>query len=182
MSACTLSKRTRVHVHPLTAEVHETRTPIQTQTLCVQTELPGDYPGPLPVIIHDMVIDEVQIAQAAAVKAEGIVLSAGVLGDELLSMVTAAREYGLEPLVVVRTEDEVASALAAEVEVIAVNGLSVDEMVSMVDVLPDTVVKVAFLPLYDDKQLIEAEDSASGVLYLSAKLMADVTGESTLRI
>ena len=129
-----------------------------------------------------------QLAQAASVNAEGIVLSAGVLRDELPSMVTASREYGLEPLVVVRTEDEVASAVAAEVEVIAVNGLSVDEMVAMVDTLPDTVVKVAFLPLYDDKQLIEAEDSwrlrdagynavwASEVLYKFQSEDGDNTG------
>lgn len=51
----------------------------------------GNFPGPLPMIVHDLVVDEVQLAQAASVGAEGIVLTANVLGEKLEEMTAAAK-------------------------------------------------------------------------------------------
>lgn len=120
----------------------------------------GDFPGPLPIIVHDVVINEVQLAQASVLGATGVTLAVNVLGDDLSSMFTAATEYGLEPIVVARNKEELAVAGTIEgVSIVAVCGVSVDDVIEFVPDFPDGVVKVAFLPLYDDKQLIEAEDS-----------------------
>lgn len=39
----------------------------------------NDYPGPCPLIWNDLVIDEVQVAQAAYIGASGIVIRSGAL-------------------------------------------------------------------------------------------------------
>lgn len=120
----------------------------------------GDYPGPMPLIVHDVVINEAQLAQASMLGAAGVTLSISVLGDEISSMFTAATEYGLEPVVVARSKEELIAAGAIEgVSIVAISGVAVCDIIDMVPDFPEGVVKVAFLPYYDDKQLIEAEDS-----------------------
>ena len=119
----------------------------------------GNFPGPLPMIVHDLVVDEVQLAQAASVGAEGIVLSVNVLGEKLDEMAASAKAYGLEPVIACRCKEELAAAGAAGAGVVALNGITVDEMIELADDFPEGAIKVGFLPLYDDKQLIEAEDA-----------------------
>jgi len=119
----------------------------------------SSYPGPLPLIWHDMVVDEIQLAQAAGFGAKGILLSVGVLADELQSMVTAAAEYGLESILEVKSVEEVEAAKKTGASMVAIGGMSVDDGVALMADVPDDMIKIFFLPVYDDKQLIEAEDS-----------------------
>ena len=124
-----------------------------------------DYPGPCPVIWHDLVIDEVQLAQASSTGAKGVVLSMGVLGSDFPEMVGAAAEYGLEVVVEVKSKAELdalkASPIAAAVTMVAVSGMAVDDQLAMAAGIPDSMVKIALLPVYDDKALIEVRRSAS---------------------
>jgi indole-3-glycerol phosphate synthase len=129
-----------------------------------QATAAGDFPPPAPLIVHDMIIDEVQIAQAASLGAKGVVLTAGVLGqEELGKMMTAAGEYGVEAIVEVKSAEEVAMLEALGVttaeHIVALSGLSVDETIDLLPTLPKDVVKMAFVGAYNDKQLIEAEDA-----------------------
>jgi indole-3-glycerol phosphate synthase len=127
----------------------------------------GDFPGPAPLMWHDVIIDEVQLAQAASVGAAAVLLSLSVLGDDLPGMLTAAAEYGLESVVGVRSAEELAqfSAAAAAggamggVGMVALMGFSVDDAIKLLPACPEKLVKIVFLPVYDDKQLIEAEDA-----------------------
>ena len=119
----------------------------------------GDFPGPLPVIVHDTVIDEVQVAQAAALGAAGVVLGADILGEDLGSMVKAVEEYGMEPVVKCRSVPELEAAGALGVKLVAVAGVSVDECFELLPSFPKDCTKIAFVPCYNDKQLIEAEDT-----------------------
>lgn len=121
----------------------------------------GDFPGPCPLIWHDFMVDEVQLAMAADAGASAVLLSCGALGDELGTMTAAAKDYGLEIFYEVKSPAELESldATALESGIICMAGMSVNDMLALTPTLQESCVKVAFLPLYDDSQLIEAEDA-----------------------
>lgn len=124
----------------------------------------GDFPGPAPLIMHDMVIDEVQLGHAVSLGAKGVLLSLGVLGQEgLQSMMAAAKEYGLEAVVEVKSAEEIAQleelGVTGKSDMVAVSGVSVDDAIELLPSMPKDVVKICFVAAYNDKQLIEAEDA-----------------------
>lgn len=135
------------------------------EIIAEQNSARGDFPGPSPLIVHDMIIDEVQLAQAAAIGAKGVLLSAAVLGErDLGSMLKAATEYGLEAIVEVKNQQEIALAKSLDFgirasDIMAISGVSVDTAIELLPQLPEKAVKVVFIPSYNDKQLIEAEDA-----------------------
>lgn len=106
-----------------------------------------------------------QLAQASSCGAKGVVLSFGVLGDRLESMIAAAADYGLESVVEVRSRVELealkASTFVAQCRMVALAGMSVDDAIVVLKggLVPEGALKVVFLPVYADKQLIEAEDA-----------------------
>lgn len=52
--------------------------------------------GPLPLVWNDIIVDEVQIAQASVARADGVTLLLGVLGGErAAALAAAAATYGL---------------------------------------------------------------------------------------
>lgn len=75
----------------------------------------------IPVLRKDFVIDERQIAESLALGADAVLLIAAVLKERLPIFVDLAQEYGLEPLVEVRTRSEVETALSTTAELIGIN-------------------------------------------------------------
>ncbi len=75
----------------------------------------------IPVLRKDFIIDERQIAESRALGADAVLLIAAVLNERLPAFVDLAHEYGLEPLVEVRTAEEVETALATRAELIGIN-------------------------------------------------------------
>lgn len=75
----------------------------------------------LPVLRKDFIIDERQIAESRALGADAVLLIAAILKERLPAFVDAALEYGLEPLVEVRTLQEAESALATKTRIIGIN-------------------------------------------------------------
>ena len=47
------------------------------------------------------------------------------------------------------------TASSTSVGMIAISGVSVDEAIDLLPSIPDDRLKMAFIPVYDDKQLIE---------------------------
>jgi indole-3-glycerol phosphate synthase len=72
----------------------------------------------VPVLRKDFLVRE---AQLDAVAADAVLLIARFLGDDLGTMVAAARERGMQPLVEVHTPTELAAALDAGADLIGVN-------------------------------------------------------------
>ena len=68
-----------------------------------QSVAKNDFPGPLPVIWTDIVVAEVQLAQAASFGATAITLDAGNNLADLRQK--ALNVYGLEPLITVAKDD-----------------------------------------------------------------------------
>ena len=76
----------------------------------------------LPVLRKDFVIDEIQIAEAAAAGADAILLIAAALEQkQLVDLLSAAATYQLDVLVEVHTLGELGRALDAGAEIIGIN-------------------------------------------------------------
>ena len=75
----------------------------------------------LPVLRKDFIIDERQIPESRALGADAVLLIAGVLKNKLPVFVDLVLNYGLEPLVEVRTRAEAELALLTKATLIGIN-------------------------------------------------------------
>ncbi|MBS2020539.1 MAG: indole-3-glycerol-phosphate synthase [Deltaproteobacteria bacterium] len=82
-----------------------------------------------PVLAKEFVVDERQLDEARVSGADAVLVIVRIVDDAtLLSLVDGARERGLEPLVEVATEPEVARAVRAGATVIGVNARDLDTL------------------------------------------------------
>jgi indole-3-glycerol phosphate synthase len=79
-------------------------------------------PGPISIVWNDFIVDKVQVLQAAALGASAVVLYPDFT-DDLNSLVAACRQYEVEPVVLVKTESDVDSALTAGSSVLFIHSL-----------------------------------------------------------
>jgi indole-3-glycerol phosphate synthase len=110
--------------------------------------------APLPCLRKDFIIDEYQILEARAHRADAILLIAAALRSaELKRLAEAARSFSLDVLVEVHTADELAQVLdvldAAGADAIGVNNrdlktfeVSPEISLALVDQIPSSVVRV----------------------------------------
>jgi indole-3-glycerol phosphate synthase len=83
----------------------------------------------LPILRKDFIIDEVQLIEARAWGASAVLLIARALPvAALVSIARDAREWGIEPLIEVRTEGELDAALAADARVVGVNSRDLETL------------------------------------------------------
>lgn len=82
-----------------------------------------------PVLAKEFVIDERQLDEARACGADAVLVIVRIVDDAaLFTLIDGARERGLEPLVEVATEAEVARALAAQATLVGVNARDLDTL------------------------------------------------------
>jgi len=129
-----------------------------------QKSAKGEVPGPVPVICSDIIVDEVQIARSAAVGAQAVFLSYGVIGEQAELFVKCARAVGLESIVGVANKEEAQFAIDAGARMIAVAGIDdVDEKVAVISDLniPEgaQVLTIAHILANDNKALEEVEEA-----------------------
>ncbi len=83
----------------------------------------------LPLLRKDFIIDEIQIIEARAWGASMVLLIARALPPGgLSSLAAAARRWEMEPLIEVRTEDELATALEAGARIVGVNSRDLETL------------------------------------------------------
>ena len=75
----------------------------------------------VPVLRKDFIIDKRQIAETRSLGADAVLLIAAVLGEQLPDFVDETYKAGLEPLVEVRTDEDVRYALATRAQIIGIN-------------------------------------------------------------
>jgi indole-3-glycerol phosphate synthase len=83
----------------------------------------------VPVLRKDFIFDPWQIPQSRALGADAVLLIAAVLpGETLAGLLGLAREYGMEGLVEVHTEQELGRALEAGARVVGINNRNLRTM------------------------------------------------------
>jgi indole-3-glycerol phosphate synthase len=83
----------------------------------------------LPVLRKDFILDETQIIEARAWGASAVLLIARALPPaELVALAEAARDWGLEPLIEVRTEAELHAAMDAQARLVGVNSRDLETL------------------------------------------------------
>ncbi|WP_394830894.1 indole-3-glycerol phosphate synthase TrpC [Pendulispora rubella] len=84
---------------------------------------------PVPILAKEFILDPVQLQIARAKGADAALLIVRILQpDEVTRLVKASRECGLEPLVEVATEEELAIALNSGARLIGVNARDLDTL------------------------------------------------------
>lgn len=130
-----------------------------------QQEAMGEVPGPLHVISSDLIVDEIQIAQAADAGAKAITVTYGVVGAEKTTQfIKDAGALGLEVIVNVGSAEEAQGAVDAGASIISVCGVTgADDKFAVIESLsiPEgrSVCTIANILAKDNKALEEVEEA-----------------------
>lgn len=89
-----------------------------------QADAIDKVPGPVPIISNDIIVDEIQIAQAKEAGAVAITINYGLLGNEntVAQFIQDAKTLNMETIVVVSTPREAQSAVNAGATILCVSG------------------------------------------------------------
>lgn len=91
-----------------------------------QANARDEVPGPLPIISNDIIVDEIQIAQAKEAGAVAITIDYGLLtgNDEtvLSQFIRDAKALNMETIVIVSTPQEAQNAVNAGASILCVSG------------------------------------------------------------
>lgn len=132
----------------------------------------GEFPGPLPVLAHLDVVDEVQLAQAAADGASAATLSLQLNGAEgTKALMEAAAGYGLESAVRVANAEEVATALSLGAKLLCIGDCSLPQAGELVAELPKDVRSICDVRVRDVRGAWKARDLGFDALIVSDALI-----------
>ena len=130
-----------------------------------QEEARGDVPGPLPVISSDLIVDEIQIAQARDAGAVAVTVTYSVVGPEKVEQfIKDARALNMEVIVNVATAEEAQGAVDVGASMVAVVGVDgADGKFAVIEGLsvPEgrRVCTIANILAKDNKALEEVEEA-----------------------
>jgi indole-3-glycerol phosphate synthase len=143
----------------------------------------------IPVLRKDFVVDEYQIAEAAANGADAVLLIAAALSDSALrNLKGAATALGVDVLVEVHDEAELDRALAGGADLVGVNNrnlrtLAVDPRVSarLIDRIPHEVTAVAESGFTAANELAAMRGAGYRAFLVGERLMTSHDPAQTLR-
>jgi indole-3-glycerol phosphate synthase len=143
----------------------------------------------LPLLRKDFIIDEVQILEARAAGASAILLIVRILtGQRLDQLLRCAEVLGLDALVEVHTEVELATALDAGASVIGVNSRDLDTFVVDVDAawrllaeVPIDRIAVAESGLVERQDVARAAEAGADAVLIGTALSAAESPAALLR-
>eukprot|EP00980_Cylindrotheca_fusiformis_P031784 scaffold26966_cov201-Cylindrotheca_fusiformis.AAC.2 len=125
----------------------------------------NEVPGPVKIINSDLIIDELQIAQSAALGVAAVVLNFAIIGaEETTKLLKAAKAVDLEVIVAVSNSDDAQEAVdlgARMISVINVQGADEKQKVIKDLKIPDgeTVTTIANILHRENKGLEEVEEA-----------------------
>lgn len=143
----------------------------------------------VPILRKDFIVSEYQIAEAAWLGADAILLIAGALDDGTLArLLDASRRRGLAALVEVHDSHQLARAVEAGAEVVGVNSrnlrtLSVDQDVlnRIVADIPSHVVKVAESGIRSSEDIARLSRAGYDAFLVGERLIATPDPGAALR-
>jgi indole-3-glycerol phosphate synthase len=135
--------------------------------------------APLPVLRKDFIVDAYQIVESRVAGADAILLIVAALGSRTAEFLERTATLGLQALVEVHDERELAIALAAGAEIIGINNRN------LVDLSVDLSVTERLAPLVPDDLLVVAESGvetrADAERMLQAGAKALLVGSALMR-
>lgn len=103
-----------------------------------------------PILRKDFIIDFYQIYEAKVLGADGILLIASVLKENLKKFYDEAKKYNLQPLVEVHNKEELQQALNADAEIIGINNrdlktfkVDLNTTKELINLIPKNKVKIS---------------------------------------
>lgn len=152
-----------------------------------------DSPPPLPVIIQDIIIDNIQLCMAHLCNAKGVIIRFGVNNEEKTKeLIENTHTLGMEPILQVRSFEEAESAIKMGANVIVFVGLHRDELIENRERIPENIVAGVNLkrPIefqYDLKEIDDAwllRDANFDAVFISDIMYKtaydDIVGPSTV--
>jgi indole-3-glycerol phosphate synthase len=142
----------------------------------------------LPLLRKDFVIDEYQLHEARAAGADAVLLIVAALAPAQLGELHArARSLGLDVLVEVHDQDEVAVALDAGAEIVGVNNrdlrdfsVDVDRTERLLSLVPDGVAVVSESGIREPEQLRRLQQRGVAAVLVGEMLMRAPDPEAAL--
>lgn len=124
----------------------------------------GDMPGPLLVISSDLIIDDIQLAQASVSGADAVLLNVGAIGDigKCKELFTAAKSIGLDVILGVSDKEQANDAIQSvggRILCIYGSGDDVDEKGSIIENLDSNICTIGIIYARDNKELEEVEEA-----------------------
>ena len=143
----------------------------------------------VPVLRKDFIVDPWQVWEARATNADSFLLIVAALGDALFAELLAlGRELGMEPLVEVHTQQELARALAAGARIVGVNNrdlrtldVRVETSVELIAAIPDECIAVCESGLRTHEDLVRLRALGFDAFLIGEHLMAQPDPSAALR-
>lgn len=142
-----------------------------------------------PVLRKDFLVDPSQVLEARAAGADSVLLITSCLDDrELVAMLSAARDLGMEPLVETHSDEDLERALATDAEVVGVNARDLESL--QVDVeaalarlrgVPDDRVAVLESGISTRAHVVAAVDAGASAILVGEALMRAADPGATIR-
>lgn len=145
----------------------------------------------LPCLRKDFIVDELQIVEARANRADAILLIVAALDQkELVSLVGVARSYGLDVLCEVHDENELQRALDAGCDLIGVNSrnlrtfeVNLETAFRLAEKIPATCVRVAESGIRSGTDIVRLRSAGYDAFLIGESLMkADRPGEALAKL
>jgi len=137
-------------------------------TVAEQAVAKGEFPGPLPVLVRADIIDEVQLADAKAKGADGVMLNLVLNGAEKTAeLMAAASDYGLEAVVRVGTDEEIQEAAKLGASILAIGDCSLPRAEELIGAVPEGVVTIADVLIADVRGAWKVRDMGFNALIIS---------------
>lgn len=153
----------------------------------------NDCPPSLPVIIQDIIIDDIQLCMAHLCNAKGVIIRFGVNNEEKTkSLIENTMALGMEPIVQVRSFEEAESAISMGATMVIFIGIHREELIEKRKRIPDHIVAAVNLkrPIefqYDLKEIDDAwllRDADFDAVFISDIMYKtaydDIVGPSTV--
>jgi len=144
--------------------------------------------SPVPVLLKDFILDEVQILEARAAGAAAVLLIVRALGSRLAGLLRYSAESGLQALVEVHTERELSTALDAGASIIGVNSrdldtftIDTDAALEIVARVPAECVAVAESGMAGRSDVSRAADAGADAVLIGTALSAAASPGSLLQ-
>ncbi len=109
----------------------------------------------LPVLRKDFIVDKLQLMETLAYRADAVLLIVKLLGEKIGEYVEECGALGIEPLVEVHDEEELALALNSNAKIIGVNNRNLDTL----EIDLDTTARL--LPEIGSDRLVVSESGIS---------------------